>query len=428
MPFAKTAPKNYGDLVAAYALRLHAAAGEQHHVISPLGAWLLVALTAPLASGSGRERLENVLGCNAETARRAADEMLENPHPALALAFAAWYRGDFGEGLDAWRRALPPCATTGSMPTQAEANAWAREQTRGQIESMPVQISDDSRLLLATAVATEVQWERAFDLVPAAELGGPWATRVNRVMRRHQEGNLSVVAHTEAAGFVGVSRECGRGGLDVISVIAAPDVQPARVIAAAYDIAALSAGLPSTAAFINAFDLPITGHAWVVRERVLTNFRGPQRIEKSEVTIPAWIAETKLEDLIAAPGTGLAEIVRAILGQLPPDPRGDGAGATQVARARFDTNGFSAAALTIVHLIGSMMPPPPRQVIERTVEVRFDRPFAVVAATNADRISGEGGVLWRGLPAFGAWVTEPMEPSEPDETEEDWLSNLPKES
>jgi len=360
-----------------------------------------------------------VLGCDVDTARRAADELLKDPHPALTLAFATWHRGDIGAGLDAWRRALPPCATTGPMPTQAQANAWAREQTKGQIESMPVEIEEEFRLLLATAVATDVHWRRAFDLVPAAELGGSWASRLNRVMRRYREGPVSVVARTDAAGLVGVSHEYGRGGLDVISVIGAPDVRPASVIAAAYDVAASIAGLRSTAAFVGAFDLPLTGHAWVVRERVLEDFRGPERIEKSEVTIPAWAARTELDDLTAAPGTGFAEIAKAVLAQLPPDPRGDRAGAAQVARARFDTNGFSAAALTVFVAFGMALPPPPQRTIERTVEVRFDRPFAVVAATSTSEFSRPGTRLLRGLPAFGAWVTEPMEPSEPDETRED---------
>ena len=35
------------DAVAGYARRLHAAAGPGHHVASPLGAWLLLALCAP---------------------------------------------------------------------------------------------------------------------------------------------------------------------------------------------------------------------------------------------------------------------------------------------------------------------------------------------------------------------------------------------
>ena len=413
MPLAKPA---LNHLIGTYALRLHAAAGDRHHVISPLGAWLLIALTAPLATGSDRERLESVLGCDAETARRAADELLENPHHALALAFATWHRGDIGAALDAWRCALPPCATTGSMPTQVEANRWAREQTRGQIESMPAGIDDDARLLLATAVATEVRWWSAFDLVPAAELGGPWATRVNRVMRRCQR--ISAVAKTKAAGFVGVSCEFSHDELNVISVIAAPDVPAARVIAAGYEVAARFERLPSAADLVSAFDLPLTGHAWVVRERLLENVRGFERVERFEVTIPAWTAETKLTNLIAAPGTGFAEVVSAMIGHLPPDPRGDRADAAQVVKARFDTNGFSAAALTVfegesagdrLHL---------RQAIERTVEVRFDRPFAVVAATTSGGSTHPRSDLWRGLPAFGAWVTEPAEPSEPDEKDE----------
>lgn len=417
----KTPGKNYRDLVAAYALRLHAAAGDQHHVVSPLGAWLLLALTAPLTSGDDRKRLESVLGCDADTARRSAEELLRGPRPALALAFATWHRGDIGAGLDAWRRGLPPSATTGPMPTQAQANAWAREQTKGQIESMPLQINEDLRLLLATAVATAVPWHRAFDLVPAAELGSQWVSHANRVMRRYKRGREYVVAHTEAAGLVGVSHEYSRGGLDVISVVAAPDVPPTRVIAAAYDVAACIAELPSTAVLVPAFDLPPTGHAWIVRERVLKNFPGPERVEKSVVTIPAWTANTKLDNLIEAPGTGFAEIAQAVLGQLPPDPRGDRAGATQAARARFDTNGFSASAITVMNFEAMALSPPPRRTIERTVEVRFDRPFAVVAVTNTapKEFRRPGTVLLPGLPAFGAWVTEAMEPSEPKETEED---------
>ena len=235
-----------------------------------------------------------------------------------------------------------------------------------------------------------------------------------QMTRRYGGGPVEVVAHTEAAGLVGVSHEYGRGGLDVVSVIAAPEVPPAQVIAAAYDVASHYAGLPSTTAFVRAFDLPLEGHAWVVRESVAENRGGPDHVERSEVTIPAWTARTELPDLITAPGTGFAEIAHVLIEQLPADPRGNRVIATQAARARFDTNGFSAAGVTVLLELGAAAGSPPHRTIERTVEVRFDRPFAVAAATNTHEFRRAGTVLQRGLPAFGAWVTEPEEPSEPN--------------
>lgn len=414
MQHSNTAYDRLDNLMAAYAQRLHAAAGDGHHVVSPLSAWLMLALTAPLASGSCRERLERALGCDPEAARQAAVSLLENPHPALALAFAAWHRGDAGAAFDTWRRALPPRVSAGPMPTQAEADEWARRQSLGQFNSFPTAIDSETRLLFATAIATEVPWERPFSLVPAAELGGAWASRLNRVMRRHEEGKIQAVARTESAGLVGVSRERGRVGLDVVSVIAAPDVRPASVIAAAYEVAACCARQASTARFIKVFDLPVAGHAWVVREQEFQDQTGPGRIEKSEITIPAWEAETNLEHLSAAPEPGLADISSTLLDLLPDESRGDLVEARQVARARFDTNGFSAAAFDTVKCLLAWNRGRPHRVIARTVEVRFDRPFAAVAFANAPGNSRGMRSPLQGLPAFSAWVTEPTEPSEPN--------------
>jgi hypothetical protein len=407
--------KNYSDLVAAYAPSLHAAAGEQHHVVSPLGAWLLLALAAPLTTGGDREALERILGCDVETAARAAGEMLAAPHPALSVALAMWHREGLGEALEAWGRTLPTGATTGPVPSQAEADAWVREHTRGMIESVPATIDKRTRMLIATAAATEAPWRRALTLVPASELGGPWASRVKRVMRTTDPERAQVVARTQAAGLVGVSHQSSRSGLDVVSVIAAPGVPPARVIAAAYEVAACSAGLPSTAEFVPAFELPLQGPVWTVRERVIQDAESDDPIERSQITIPAWSARTELHDLIGAPGTGFAQIANAMLTLLAPDPSGDEACAAQSIQGRFDTNGFSAAQFTFFILRTARASFATRQAIERTVEIRFDRPFAVVAALSRSEIALSGAAHWLGLPAFSAWVTEPMEPSEPKE-------------
>ena len=49
--------------LARYAERLHRAAGDTHHVASPLGAWLLLALTGPTATGDARAALAEVQNC-----------------------------------------------------------------------------------------------------------------------------------------------------------------------------------------------------------------------------------------------------------------------------------------------------------------------------------------------------------------------------
>jgi hypothetical protein len=58
--------------VSQYARRLHTAIGGGHHVASPLGAWLLLALAAPASSGEDRGTLAEVLGCDAGQAAQVA--------------------------------------------------------------------------------------------------------------------------------------------------------------------------------------------------------------------------------------------------------------------------------------------------------------------------------------------------------------------
>jgi len=53
------------DGVAGYAERLHAVAGDGHHVVSPLGAWLLLALCGTGTGKAGLDGLTEVLGCDA---------------------------------------------------------------------------------------------------------------------------------------------------------------------------------------------------------------------------------------------------------------------------------------------------------------------------------------------------------------------------
>ena len=81
-----TSLASLAPVVASYADRMCAALGSEHHVASPLGAWLLLALAASAASGQARERLAEVLGADIDDARDAAAALLAEPHPAVSSA------------------------------------------------------------------------------------------------------------------------------------------------------------------------------------------------------------------------------------------------------------------------------------------------------------------------------------------------------
>src|SRR5581483_5318698 len=120
--------------LAAYAARMHALAGDRHHVVSPLGAWLLVAI------------------CHGfdDAAARTAAALLDEPHPVVGAAAAAWTRSATVDRarLDQWRATLPAAVATGDMPTQDELDRWAAEHTLGLIERFPVQVPPEAAFLL----------------------------------------------------------------------------------------------------------------------------------------------------------------------------------------------------------------------------------------------------------------------------------------
>jgi hypothetical protein len=89
--------------VARYAGRLHRVAGEGHHVASPLGAWLLLALCGPASGGQARDRLAEVVGGDLDQAAAVAGALLSVPHPAVAAAAGVWRRGSVSSGpLGRW--------------------------------------------------------------------------------------------------------------------------------------------------------------------------------------------------------------------------------------------------------------------------------------------------------------------------------------
>ena len=389
--------------VASYARRFHASAGARHHVGSPLGAWLLLALCATPSEGKNREILNGVLGCDAADAAGLAAGLLARPDPQVPAAAAVWHRpGRLTDVVTRWLAGLPPQVRTGPLTSQADLDDWARDGTLGLIERFPVALDPSLYLLAATVLAARVSWERPFDLAPASELGSssPWSGTLGQVLRTPDgPGHQQFVASTQAAGDVAVHAARARGGLQVISVAAAPGVPPADVLAAAYDLGPAlvtgRTGVGRTVARRSLFDLPLgEGPLWAVTERTGPVQSAGGREERCTAVLPAWSARSQFD--LSDPGLGFAAAAAALA---PSDPWQ----ARQAAMARYSRVGFEAAAVSALAV--SMAARPSRPGLIRTAELRFGHPFAVVAVAAGDP-SGDPGP-WHGLPVFSAWVAQP---------------------
>lgn len=371
--------------VIRYADRFHRAVGAGHHVASPLGAWLLLALVAPASQGPPRDRLAEALGCEIEEAHSFARSLLSQRHPVVSLAVAAWSRTTDAEGLGAWLDSLRGVADVGPMPAQAEADRWTVERTLGLIEELPLRV-DDLVFALITALATRISWNSDFDTVGAEALSHPPADGFHAsVLLTERSGRVV----DSDVGAVGVHTKLSRGlELAVVSVIADPAVEAADVLAVAHPIAVAAVSGRRAARAVPLDELPLgQGHSWTLREVD----PGPQSRNPEEfaTVLPAWSAEATfdlLQDGAFGCDAALEVIGRWISG--PPV-------AKQVALARYTRTGFEAAAVSMLAVAQSASAEPAR-VRELTLE--FTHPYAVVAVTR-----GRGP--WGGLPVFSGWIT-----------------------
>jgi hypothetical protein len=435
-----------GALSAAlprYAERFHACVGGAHHVASPLGAWLLLALCGPAGTGrpasagglavtggpagaggpasasepicAGRARavrdeVAEALGLDVPEAARLAVDLLDHPHPLVGCAAALWHRLDDASTLSRWLAELPASVTAGRLPDQAGLDDWARRNTLGLIDQFPVPVTRETALVLATALATRVSWQRPFDVASASALGpaSAWAGRVGRVLRtpvgpEHDQYIAMTGRAGEVAVHVGLARpgpdERARpDGLAVVSVIADPAVPAADVLAAAYELAP-AAATGTRVARRSLFDLPLgESPLWALREERVETTAPDGREQAYTAVLPAWSAHGSHD--LAHRTLGLPAAARVLASLLGPGEYGYEA--RQSAVARFHRVGFEAGAVSTLAVAVAYHPARPG--LRRVAELRFGHPYAVVAVAI-------GSGPWHGLPVFSAWVTDIEEAS-----------------
>ncbi|MFY1614905.1 hypothetical protein [Micromonospora sp. WMMD736] len=412
--------------LSAYAERLHATIGDRHHVASPLGAWLLLALSAATteadrATGSDTAApdatagpdataaaLVAALGTDLVSAAEVARTLLDAPHPLVASATALWLRA--GRGVDepaGWRATLPATTEVGALPDQAGLDAWAREHTDGLIETFPLKVSQDVVFALASALATRISWAEPFDVTDARALGpdSAWRDDLRQVLRSPSHGHRGAIVATERAGDVIVhaarAQPSEGAGLVVLSVAAAPHVPAADVLAAAYRLSVGAADGAQPAGRRSLFDLPLgETPLWTLREERVRTHARDGREERHQAVLPCWSARNEHDLTAETLGFEAATVTLARALDQPVQ----GFEARQVAMARYGRYGFEAAAVT--GMFGTVSLPP--EGVARTAELRFGHPYAVVAVATDSRADGTTGP-WHGVPVCSAWVAEPTD-------------------
>jgi hypothetical protein len=399
----------WGQIVARYADRLHRSVGERHHVASPLGAWIVIALCSTLAEGACRDELSDVLGADPNLAAEFAGVLTADPHPLVGYGAAVWNRPAFGTpGIGSWKAGLPTEIETGDIPAQATLDSWSERHTLGLIPAFP-DVDPAVVLLMATALATKVSWSQPFGIAPGSSLGpaSPWSTQLRRVLcapvadRRHQQ----FIADGDRAGPIAVHMVKAEGGLAVCSVIAAPDVDAMDVLADAHDIALAEASMSRSVLRRSLFDLPLgEGPFWTISEEQVQTVAAEGREERFQTLLPAWSVESKLDlsrESLGYPAA--ASVLKDALGLSAYQYE-----ASQSTVARYSRVGFEAAALT--SLVVATSRPTVRSGVRRTAELRFGHPFAAVAVVTADgwpAVNARIGSPWHGLPIFSGWIIDP---------------------
>lgn len=341
-------------------------------VISYTGLWLLLALVSPTADAGA---ITEALGLPPEEARAVAEKLMAEAHPTVAAALGAWL-ADWVEPTTPLPMSVEP------LPDQEALNAWAAENTRGLIQTMPVTVRPETMLLLATALVTTPKWTE------------PLTIEDGRLVLRK---GLQAIVET-SVGPVAVARPDSRDGVDVFSVIAAPDVPAKDVWVAVAEVVEQHAAGKVTH-MTHPEDLT-DGHAWTVkrerREYVAYDAPEPNSVVFT-TRLPAWNADASHE-LDSAPG--VASVANGIAARLPEQDGGIEFSCAQNATASYDQNGFKAAAVTaMAWMAGSAKPEYVERKI-RHVQVSFDRPHAVIAIAR--------GGAWDGVPLFEAWVAPEM--------------------
>jgi serine protease inhibitor len=378
------------DLTTRWARELPAG----NTVVSGLGLWPLLAILATAADEPGRAELAEAAGLPADRGSAQALALMQaiDGSADLHAALAVWVSEHLklAESFDS----VMPAPLVGMLSGQSavdkpKLDAWAAEHTNDLIREMPLEITPDVMLVLASALSLRTTWVRPFTEQIRRVNDGPWAGGSWHWLER-VDNDLDAVRRYDDVTVITV-----RGDADVDVLLGVGSGGQADVLAGLLGAAARPAdGVPGSQ-LIDQGE-PGTQLAPGVKVGQTTALR-----QDLKLTLPAFHVEAEHDLLALRELFGLGAVTtdpgeRGHFSAISPTPLAVGQ-AKQKVLARFYATGFEAAAVTSMALMRTSMPT--RQA--RRLEVSLDRPFAFVAVLRESR-----------LPIVAGWVAKPTEPGD----------------
>jgi serine protease inhibitor len=363
-------------------------------VVSGLGLWPLLAMLATAADEPGRSELAEAAGVDAEVGAAKAVELIEAVDSArdLHAALGVWVHEQLklSESFDS----VVPAALSGTLTgdlagDKAKLDAWATEHTDGLIREMPLEVTADLAVVLASALSLRTTWEQAFTEQVRQVHEGPWAGGAWHWLER-TDRDLGTVRRYDGLTVVTVQ---GDADVDVLLGIGAAEARQGDVLAG---LLAASAGAEG----MDGAELVEQGEPG---DDVAPGVRIGQTtapVPEVRLSLPSFKVEAEHDLLELQQLFGLTTVTSAPRGgghfsALSPDSLVVGQ-AKQTVLARFFATGFEAAAVTAMGLMRTSMPT--KQA--RRLEVSLNRPFAFVAVHRVSR-----------LPVVAGWIAQPTEPA-----------------
>ena len=272
-----------------------------------------------------------------------------------------------------WASGLPKSAL-GTLTDQAALDRWASRQTRGVIDTFPLELTPGTALVLASALAARVKWRDIFDTSPR---GSRESTEPDEQWLSRTTLDTTVAAVLDDA----VTRVVveGDGDVDVHLLIGERD--PAGV---------LSTGLGELCGDIRA--RPVTEHDSGGPGLTVSRISSWDPDDILRLRLPSFAITARHDLLQHTDLFGLRSVTDPITSHLPrlsPAPLFVSEGAQEVV-ARFFAKGFEAAAVTAFDIaVTGALPHDDQQVT--LVEVSFNRPFGFLAVHRTSRLAVVAG-------------------------------------